>query len=96
MTTSLPGRVDGFIHGPRAQGVITAVILFNALILGLETWPRVMAAAGPLLIALDRVCLAIFVIEIGLKLYARGLRFFRDGWNVFDFIVVGIAVLPAT
>ena len=54
------------------------------------------AAAGPLLIALDRVCLAIFVIEIGLKLYARGLRFFRDGWNVFDFIVVGIAVLPAT
>lgn len=96
MTTSLRGRIDGFIHGPRAQGVITGVILFNALILGLETWPRVMAAVGPMLITLDRVCLAIFVIEIGLKLYARGLRFFRDGWNVFDFIVVGIAVLPAT
>ena len=96
MTTSLRGRIDGFIHGPRAQGVITGVILFNALILGLETWPRVMAAVGPLLVTLDRVCLAIFVIEIGLKLYARGLRFFRDGWNVFDFIVVGIAVLPAT
>ncbi|WP_405405160.1 ion transporter [Paracoccus sp. Ld10] len=96
MTASLRSRADGFVHGPRAQGVITAVILFNALILGLETWPRVMATAGPVLIMLDRICLAIFVIEIGLKLYGRGLRFFRDGWNVFDFVVVGIALLPAT
>lgn len=96
MTASLRDRIDAWVHGPRAQGFITAVILFNAVVLGLETWPRAMAAAGPLLIALDRICLAIFVAEIGLKLYARGWRFFRDGWNVFDFAVVGIAVLPAT
>ncbi|MBM3606167.1 MAG: ion transporter [Alphaproteobacteria bacterium] len=89
-------RIDGFVHGRAAQGFITVVILFNALILGLETSHRIMAAIGPLILFLDALCLSIFVVEIGLKLYARGLRFFRDGWNVFDFAVVGIALMPAT
>lgn len=96
MSPTLRQRADAFIHGRRAQTVVTVVILFNALILGLETWPAVMRAVGPMLIVLDRACLAIFVVEIGLKLFARGPRFFRDGWNVFDFVVVGIALLPAT
>ncbi|MDP5307783.1 ion transporter [Paracoccus spongiarum] len=76
--------------------VITAVILFNALILGLETSASVMARAGGLILALDRLCLAIFVIELTAKLYARRLGFFRDGWNIFDLLVVGIALVPAT
>jgi voltage-gated sodium channel len=54
-----------------------------------------MASIGPVLLLLDRICLGIFVIELCLKLYALGPRFFRDGWNVFDFIIVGIALLPA-
>ncbi len=93
---TLRGRVDRLIHGPRAQMVITGVILFNAMILGLETSPAIMASAGPLILALDAACLSIFVIEIAMKLYARRLRFFRDGWNVFDFLIVGIALMPAT
>ncbi|RJL06952.1 ion transporter [Paracoccus aestuarii] len=93
---SLRARIDALIHGPRAQGFITAVILFNAIILGLETSVTVMAAAGPLILFLDAACLSIFVIEIGMKLFARGGRFFRDGWNVFDFVIVGIALMPAT
>ena len=93
---TLRARVDAFIHGPRAQAFIMAVILFNALILGLETSLTLMAAAGPLILTLDAICLMIFVVEIGLKLFARGPRFFRDGWNIFDVIVVGIALMPAT
>ncbi|QBX34721.1 ion transporter [Paracoccus liaowanqingii] len=93
---TLRARIDAFIHGPRAQAFIMAVILFNALILGLETSRTLMASIGPLILFLDALCLMIFVVEIGLKLVARGPRFFRDGWNVFDVIVVGIALMPAT
>ncbi|MBU3030994.1 ion transporter [Paracoccus marinaquae] len=88
-------RVDRFLHGRTVQHVITGVILFNAVILGLETSASVMARVGPLILFLDGLCLTIFVVEIAAKLFARGLNFFRDGWNVFDFLVVGIAVVPA-
>lgn len=94
--TSLRSRIDSLVRGPRVQAFITAVILFNAAILGLETSSTAMAAVGPLILFLDAVCLSIFVIEIAMKLFARGIRFFRDGWNVFDFIIVGIALMPAT
>ncbi len=88
-------RLGRFIESPRAQGFIIAVILANAVVLGLETWPAAMATAGGLLLALDRIALAIFVIEIALKLVAHGPRFFRSGWNVFDFTIVAIALVPA-
>ena len=74
---------------------IIGVILFNAVVLGLETSEPAMAAAGPLIVTLDRLCLAIFVIEIGLKLIAHGGRFFRSGWNLFDFAIVAVSLVPA-
>ena len=83
------------LNDPRTGNFIVGVIVFNAIILGMETYPAVMDAAGPLLIALDRVCLGIFVMEIAAKLYVDRLRFFRSGWNVFDFLVVGIALVPS-
>ena len=55
-----------------------------------------MGTAGTIILTLDWICLAIFVIEIALKLVAHGARFFRSGWNVFDFLIVGIALMPAT
>ncbi|MFN3953917.1 MAG: ion transporter [Pararhodobacter sp.] len=73
---------------------IIAVILFNAVLLGLETSPEVMAVAGPLIIALDTACLAVFVLELALKFFAFRLSFFRSGWNIFDFIIVGISLMP--
>ncbi len=75
------------------QGII-GVILFNAVLLGLETSPGIMAAVGPVIILLDTACLTIFVIEIALKLYAQRLGFFRSGWNIFDFVIVGISLVP--
>ncbi|WP_137701030.1 ion transporter [Marimonas lutisalis] len=83
------------VDSPRFINFITAVIALNAVVLGLETSDTAMAAAGPLILALDYACLAIFVIELSLKLIAMGPRFFRSGWNIFDFVIVGISLVPA-
>lgn len=78
------------------QGALIALILANAAVLGLETSPSAMARWGELLVRIDTAILAVFVVEIALRLVARGPRFFRDPWAVFDFVVVGIALLPAS
>lgn len=85
-----------WLDRPRIRQFIIGVIIFNAILLGLETPPEVMGTAGTIILTLDWICLAIFVIEIALKLVAHGARFFRSGWNVFDFLIVGIALMPAT
>jgi voltage-gated sodium channel len=95
-TRTLRDRVATLVHSDRFQNAIIAVIIVNAIVLGLETSDWMMAHVGGLLLALDRIALAIFVVEIGLKLYADRLSFFRSGWNVFDFAIVSIALLPAT
>lgn len=85
-----------WVESPRVRHFILAVILINAIVLGLETSKAAMAAAGPLLVAIDRACLAVFVVEIGIKLWAFRGAFFRSGWNVFDFVIVAIALIPAS
>jgi len=92
----LRARLRRLLAARRTQQFITACIIVNAVTLGLETSQVAMAAAGPTLIAIDRLVLAIFVIELAAKMAAWGLRFFRDPWNLFDFFVVGIALVPAT
>jgi voltage-gated sodium channel len=87
-------RLAAFLDAERTRNAILGVIALNAVILGLETSQSMMAAAGGLLIALDKICLWIFVVELVLKLYAQGPRFFRQGWNIFDFCVVAIAFVP--
>ncbi|MGD8150724.1 ion transporter [Ornithinimicrobium sp. Y1694] len=72
------------------------MIVANAVTLGLETWPAAMRATGGLLSSLDRIFLTIFVIELAIKIWAHGWRFFTNAWNVFDFVIVGIALVPAT
>jgi voltage-gated sodium channel len=92
---SVREKVASIMDRAATRNFISGVILFNAVILGLETSDMAMAAAGPLILALDAACLTIFVIEIVLKIFAKGLRFFRSGWNWFDFIIVAIALVPA-
>jgi voltage-gated sodium channel len=74
---------------------ITAVIVINAITLGLETSGSVMARAGPFLNAIDRAALLIFTLEIGLRLWVYRARFFTDGWSLFDFSIVAVSWLPA-
>ena len=75
---------------------ITAIIVFNALALGLETSDSVMERFGPLLQFFDRAVLAIFVAELLAKLFAFGWRFFTSGWRIFDFLIIGIALTPGS
>ncbi|GAB4346080.1 MAG: hypothetical protein Kow006_04080 [Gammaproteobacteria bacterium] len=89
-------RIGGWVESSRIQHMILALIAVNAVTLGLETSPAIMAEHGTLLRWLDHIILSIFVVEIGLKLVAFGWRFFREPWNVFDFLVVGIALVPAS
>jgi voltage-gated sodium channel len=92
---TLRARAGALIDRTAFQNFILGVILFNAVILGLETSQIAMDMAGPLIVTLDTICLGIFVVEIALKLFARGPAFFRNGWNIFDFVIVGISLIPS-
>ena len=88
-------RLRRFITHPRVQALIIALILVNAVLLGLETSPSVMAVAGAFIRTLDRTILALFVVEVAIRLWVFRGAFWRDPWSVFDFVVVGIALVPA-
>ena len=89
-------RVRAFLEQGRVHNTIMALIIFNAVTLGLGTSDWAQENIGGLLDVLDRIVLAIFVIELLLKLYAYGLNFFRNSWNIFDLLVVSVGLLPST
>ena len=74
------------------QLIILLIIVLNAVVLGLQTSHGIVARHGTLLHWLDMLALGIFIVELAAKFIALGRRFFRDGWNVFDLLVV--ALLP--
>jgi voltage-gated sodium channel len=77
--------------------VVVATIAVNAVVLGLQTYDGVVERWGSLLDALNGICLAIFVVELVIRMSAywpRPWTFFRNGWNVFDFVVVAAAFVP--
>lgn len=81
---------------PRFEQLIVALIIVNAIVLGLETSSRAVASAGPLLTLVDTAILAVFVIELAARILVRRGAFFRDPWSLFDLFVVAIALVPAT
>ncbi|MEM6940862.1 MAG: ion transporter [Pseudomonadota bacterium] len=89
-------RLKNLLEHRFFSSFVMGVIIFNAIILGMETSKPIMASAGPLILFLDRVCLSIFVAELVLKIVAYRWSFFRNGWNIFDFIIVAISLVPAT
>lgn len=93
---STRARVGAVVDAPTSQRLIIAIILLNAVALGCETSPQLMATHGSLLRAIDRIALAVFTVELAAKWYAHGWRFFRDPWNCFDTVIVGIALLPTS
>lgn len=97
LRTPLSGaeRLRAVVESAHARRFIIAVIVLNAAVIGLETSETAMKVAGGLLRALDIAALAVFVTEISLKLFVYRARFFRDGWNFFDFIIVAISLAPA-
>lgn len=83
------------VESSRFKNFITVVIAVNAVILGFETSETVMAKAGTVLHVLDQIAVAIFVVELLMKLAVYRLAFFKRAWNVFDFTIVAITLLPA-
>ncbi len=88
-------RIKRLVESATFTNFILGVILFNAVILGLETSKTVMGKMGPLIETLDTVCLGIFVMELLLKLFVYRWSFFRNGWNNFDFVIVAISLVPS-
>ncbi len=89
-------RAGQWVESRKVQTVITALIIINAIILGLETSPTVTAAIGPLIARIDQAILGVFIVELVIRIAYRRGAFFRDGWSLFDLAVVLIAVLPTT
>ena len=88
-------RLNNWVESRLVSNFIIGVIIFNAVLLGLETSTETMARFGPVIEFLDSICLGIFILEIALKIAGRGFGFFKNGWNLFDFFVVAIALIPA-
>jgi len=89
-------RVKTLIEHSFIQRLVIALILINAVLLGLETSPAVMDKAGTFIVTLDKTILTLFVVEIVLRIFAYRLAFWKDPWSIFDFSVVAIALVPAS
>jgi len=89
-------RIEDFMEHPWIQHILVFLILLNAAILGLETDPDIMQSMGTELVFIDHAILWIFIAEIVVLITARGMGYFKDPWCIFDFIVVGIALIPAS
>ena len=89
-------KIGDFVEGAKFQNFITVLIVLNAAALGLETDPEIMIYLGNELIFFDHFVLIVFAIEIAIKLINRRLRFFKNGWNIFDFIIISIALVPSS
>jgi voltage-gated sodium channel len=77
---------------------IFVLILSSAIIIGIETYSEIASKYGLILVFLDKFIISCFVVEIGLKIVSNGKRpwnFFLDPWNVFDFVIVAICLIPA-
>lgn len=89
-------RMHVLVEGKIFVWAITLLILLNSVTLGLETNGHILLKYGSVLRCVDRVVVVVFAVEIVLKLYVYRLSFFRSGWNLFDFTIVSIALIPAT
>ncbi|MBX7257704.1 MAG: ion transporter [Candidatus Hydrogenedentes bacterium] len=80
------------------QRTILVIIILNAVLIGIETSDDLMSRYGALFHALNALVQVIFVVEISIRLTAhapRVWRFFQDGWNTFDFVIVALSLIPA-
>ena len=79
------------------QGTIIGAIIVASIVMGLETDPAIVRNFGTLLNAIDGLILGLFVVEVLIKIGACGRqpwRYFKDGWNLFDFAIVALLLLP--
>lgn len=91
------GRLARLVDSDRFAAVIAVVIVLNAVVLGLETYPTVAASWGDALATLNAAFFTVFVVELVLRFASYGRRpgdFFRSGWNIFDLVIIGAVFIP--
>ncbi len=77
--------------------VVVATIAVNAVVLGLQTYEELDERWGSLLLAINAACVAVFIVELTIRIgsyWPRPWTFFRNGWNIFDFVVIGATFIP--
>ena len=95
----LSQSVGRLVNAPAFEYSIIALILINAALLGMGTSPRLVAEYGNLINLGYQIVLGVFIVEALLKMIAlapRSDRYFREGWNVFDFLIIVFSLIPAT
>lgn len=89
-------KMKQLLESPKMEKFILYVILLNSIILGMmtnRTWMSI-EPLGSILNGLNNLCLLIFVAELLGKLFAYRLSFFKEGWNIFDFTIVSLCLVP--
>jgi voltage-gated sodium channel len=90
-------RLARLVDSRLSQIVIGTLIVINAIALAVETYPNLSPELIAALDALNVACYAVFLIELIVRLLSylpRPQNFFKEGWNIFDFIVIGGALIP--
>jgi voltage-gated sodium channel len=106
-TNRVVGLAQGVVASSAFDWIITGVILLQALALALEATPPVISVGGRdddlleqgTFRLIQNIVVAVFIIEAALRLiavYPRPQKYFRDGWNCFDFAIIILSVLPTT
>ena len=95
MMTSL-NFIKNTVESRWFQNFIITIILINGAVLGIQTIEGLTPSSMLILDMVDKICLTIFVVELSMKLIIYRTSFFKRGWNIFDFIIVGISLIPAS
>lgn len=95
-TNGVSKMMKKWVESPLFERFIIAIIILNAITLGLETHQGFSTATMETLKIIDKAFLAIFVVELVMKLIVYRFAFFKDPWRNFDFIIVGISLMPSS
>ena len=93
---TLRQKLQQVLAKPAFEKFVLTLIALNAVTLGMETSPTIMAQTGNMLLYADKIILAIFVVELGARMFADFRGFWRDPWRIFDFVIVSVALIPAS
>ncbi len=88
-------KLRKFLQARLFQNSILILIVMNAVSLGVETMPGIGTEYAIPLLRLDTFFLTVFLIELALRIYAYRGQFFRNGWSIFDFVIITISVFGA-
>ncbi|TVQ83346.1 MAG: ion transporter [Micavibrio sp.] len=92
----LRGKAAAFVEHSKFVKFIAYLILFNAVVLGVQASKFSSEDFDTFITIVDYIVITIFCIEIGLKIFAYRLHFWRDGWNIFDFVIVAVSLIPSS